>query len=123
MGEAKIFLKHCETNILHYNSALNCFFQCLQGYDRLKGDLKEVKFLKKSITDLTEQLIAARNQLHELTGKKPNESKSSRAIEFYKNDPGLVRIEYILRAVTVGDFIASCVCRGQGAETGAYHSM
>ena len=45
--------------------------------------------------DLTEQLIATRNQLHELTGEKPNESKSSRATEFYKNNPGLTRKEYI----------------------------
>ena len=31
MGEAKIFLKHRETNILHYNSAFN-YFSRLKSY-------------------------------------------------------------------------------------------
>ena len=43
--------------------------------DALKEDQQEVEFLKKSIVDLTEQLIATRNQLQELTGEKPSESK------------------------------------------------
>jgi hypothetical protein len=41
--------------------------------DAFKEDKKEVEFLKKSIVDLTEQLIATRNQLHELTGEKPSD--------------------------------------------------
>ena len=38
--------------------------------DALQEDSKEVEFLKKSITDLTEQLITTRNQLREVTGEK-----------------------------------------------------
>ena len=70
--------------------------------EALKEDKKEVEFLKKSIADLTEQLVATRNQLHELTGEKPSESKSSRAIEFYKNNPGLTRKEYIASFLELG---------------------
>ena len=70
--------------------------------EALKEDQQEVEFLKKSIVDLTEQLIATRNQLHELTGEKPNESKSSRATEFYNNNPGLTRKEYIAAFLELG---------------------
>ena len=70
--------------------------------DALNEDQQEVEFLKKSIVDLTEQLIATRNQLHELTGEKPGESKSSRATEFYKNNPGLTRKEYIAAFLELG---------------------
>ena len=70
--------------------------------DALKEDNEEVEFLKKSIFDLTQQLIATRNQLHELTGDKPSDSKSSRAIEFYKNNPGLTRKEYITGFLELG---------------------
>ena len=55
-----------------------------------------------SITDLTSQLITTRNQLRELTGDKPSDSKSSRAIEFYKNNPGLTRKEYITGFLELG---------------------
>ena len=37
--------------------------------EALNEDQKEVEFLKQSIADLTEQLIATRNQLQELTGE------------------------------------------------------
>jgi hypothetical protein len=70
--------------------------------EALKEDQREVEFLKKSIVDLTEQLIATRNQLHELTGEKPSDSKSSRAIDFYKNNPGLTRKEYIASFLELG---------------------
>jgi len=70
--------------------------------DALKEDSKEVEFLKKSITDLTSQLISTRNQLRELTGEKLSDSKSSRAIEFYKNNPGLTRKEYITGFLELG---------------------
>ena len=70
--------------------------------DALKEDSKEVEFLKKSIVDLTEQLISIRYQLRELTGDKPSDSKSSRAIEFYKNNPGLTRKEYITGFLELG---------------------
>ena len=70
--------------------------------EALKEDQKEIEFLKKSIADLTEQLIATRNQLHELTGDKPSESKSSRAMEYYKNNPGLTRKEYIAAFLELG---------------------
>ena len=70
--------------------------------EALKEDQQEVEFLKKSIADLTEQLIATRNQLHELTGEKPSESKSSRATEYYKNNPGLTRKEYIAAFLELG---------------------
>ena len=70
--------------------------------DALKEDNKEVEFLKISIVDLTEQLISIRNQLRELTGEKLSDSKSSRAIEFYKNNPGLTRKEYITGFLELG---------------------
>jgi outer membrane protein TolC len=70
--------------------------------EALKEDQKEVEFLKKSIVNLTEQLIATRNQLRELTGEKPSDSKSSRASEFYKNNPGLTRKEYIAAFLELG---------------------
>ena len=70
--------------------------------DALKEDQQEVEFLKKSIVDLTEQLVATRNQLRELTGEKPGESKSSRATEYYKNNPGLTRKEYIAAFLELG---------------------
>lgn len=70
--------------------------------DALKEDDKEIEFLKKSITDLTSQLIVTRNQLRELTGEKLSDSKSSRAIEFYKNNPGLARKEYITVFLELG---------------------
>ena len=70
--------------------------------DALKEDSKEVEFLKKSITDLTEQLISIRNQLRELTDEKTSDSKSSRTIEFYKNNPGLTRKEYISGFLELG---------------------
>ena len=70
--------------------------------DAIQEDNKEVEFLKKSITDLTEQLISIRNQLRELTGEKLSDSKSSRAIEFYKNNPGLTRKEYIAGFLELG---------------------
>ena len=70
--------------------------------EALKEDQQEIEFLKKSIADLTEQLIATRNQLHELTGEKPSESKSSRATEYYKNNPGLTRKEYIAAFLELG---------------------
>ena len=34
MGEAKIFLKHCETNVLRYNPAFNRFFQVESGLQK-----------------------------------------------------------------------------------------
>jgi len=68
----------------------------------LKEDQKEVEFIKKSIAELTEQLIATRNQLRELSGEKPSDSKSSRAIDFYKNNPGLTRKEYIASFLELG---------------------
>jgi len=70
--------------------------------DALQEDNKEVELLKKSITDLTEQLISIRIQLRELTGEKLSDSKSSRAIEFYKNNPGLTRKEYITGFLKLG---------------------
>jgi len=70
--------------------------------DAIQEDNKEVDFLKQSISNLTEQLIATRNQLQELTGEKLNDSKSSRAIEFYKSNPGLTRKEYITGFLELG---------------------
>jgi hypothetical protein len=70
--------------------------------EALKEDKKEVEFLKQSIVDLTSQLIDTRNQLRELTGDKPSDSKSSRATEFYKNNPGLTRKEYISAFLELG---------------------
>ena len=70
--------------------------------EALKKDKKEVEVLKQSIANLTEQLIATRNQLHELTGEKPRESKSSRATEFYNNHPSLTRKEYIAAFLELG---------------------
>ncbi len=70
--------------------------------DAIQEDNKEEEFLKKSISDLTQQLIATRNQLRELTGEKPNDSKSSRAVEFVKNNPGLTRKEYITGFLELG---------------------
>ena len=70
--------------------------------DALKEDSKEIEVLKKSITDLTEQLVSTRNQLRELTGDKLSDSKSSRAIEFYNNNPGLTRKEYIAGFLELG---------------------
>ena len=70
--------------------------------DALLEDSKEIEILKTSITDLTEQLISIRNQLRELTGEKLSDSKSSRAIEFYKNNPGLTRKEYITGFLELG---------------------
>ena len=58
--------------------------------DALTEDNKEVEFLKKSIDDLTTQLTDTRNQLRELTGEKTTDSKSSRAIEFVKNNPEII---------------------------------
>jgi len=70
--------------------------------DALTEDNKEVEFLKKSIDDLTTQLTDTRNQLRELTGEKTTDSKSSRAIEFVKNNPGLTRKEYITGFLELG---------------------
>jgi len=70
--------------------------------DALQEDSKEVEFLKKSINDLTVQLTDTRNQLRELTGDKPSDSKSSRAIEFVNNNPGLTRKEYITGFLELG---------------------
>ena len=70
--------------------------------DTLKEDSKEVEFLKKTINELTIQLTDTRNQLRELTGEKLSDSKSSRAIEFYKNNPGLTRKEYIIGFLELG---------------------
>ena len=52
--------------------------------DALKEDQQEVEFLKKSIVDLTEQLIATRNQLHELTGENPVNQKVVVLLSFIK---------------------------------------
>ena len=70
--------------------------------DALQEDSKEIDVLKKSITDLTSQLITTRDQLRELTGEKLSDSKSSRATEFYKNNPGLTRKEYITGFLDLG---------------------
>lgn len=70
--------------------------------DALIEDSKEIEFLKKSINDLTHQLVATRNQLRELTGETLGESKSSRAIEFVKNNPGLIRKEYLAGFLELG---------------------
>ena len=70
--------------------------------DALQEESKEVELLKKSITDLTSQLVSTRNQLRELTGEQLSDSKSSRATEFYKNNPGLTRKEYITGFLKLG---------------------
>jgi len=70
--------------------------------EALQEDSKEVAFLKKAIVDLTAQLTDTRNQLRELTGEKTSDSKSGRAIEFVKNNPGLTRKEYITGFLELG---------------------
>jgi hypothetical protein len=70
--------------------------------DAIQEDNKEVEYLKKTIIDLTSQLVSTRNQLREFTGEKPSDSKSSRATEFYKNNPGLTRKEYMTGFLELG---------------------
>lgn len=62
------------------------------------------KELEIKIQDLTAQLSGARGKLNELRGETVGNTKSARAIEYYKNNPGMARKEYIAHFITELNF-------------------
>ena len=60
----------------------------------------QIKTLDIKIQNLTSQLMEARGKLRELRGETVGTTKSAKAIEHYKNNPGKARKECIQVFVT-----------------------
>ena len=62
------------------------------GTGEIEGQMKTLEI---KIQNLTSQLMESRGKLRELRGETVGTTKSAKAIEHYKNNPGITRKEMI----------------------------